>query len=99
MPHNVYNVFTKEDAINLKKAMKNAKKIVIIGGGFISMEMAEACLKQKKDVTIVEMKDRLMADAVDKEFSQLIYDEITKKNINHKTKSKNDATILLNYQV
>lgn len=63
------------------------------------MEMAEACLKQKKDVTIVEMKDRLMADVVDKEFSQLIYYELTKKNINHKTKSKNDATILLNYQV
>lgn len=59
--------------------MKNAKKIVIIGGGFIGMEMAEACLKQKKDVTIVEMKDRLMADVVDKEFSQLIYDELTKK--------------------
>ncbi|WP_174480243.1 NAD(P)/FAD-dependent oxidoreductase [Spiroplasma endosymbiont of Danaus chrysippus] len=99
LPHNVYNVFTTEDAINLKKAMKNAKKIVIIGGGFIGMEMAEACLKQKKDVTIVEMKDRLMADVVDKEFSQLIYDELTKKNINHKTKSKNNATILLNYQV
>ncbi|BET39289.1 FAD-dependent oxidoreductase [Spiroplasma ixodetis] len=99
LPHNVYNVFTKEDAINLKKAMKNAKKIVIIGGGFIGMEMVEACLKQKKDVTIVEMKDRLMADIVDKQFSQLIYYELTKKNINHKTKSKNDATILLNYQV
>ncbi|WP_338988024.1 FAD-dependent oxidoreductase [Spiroplasma endosymbiont of Dasysyrphus albostriatus] len=99
LPHNVYNVFTKEDAINLKKAIKNAKKIVIIGGGFIGMEMAEACLKQKKDVTIVEMKDRLMADVVDKEFSQLIYDELTKKNINHKTKSKNNVTILLNYQV
>lgn len=26
LPHNVYNGFTKEDAINLKKAMKNAKK-------------------------------------------------------------------------
>lgn len=49
--------------------MKNSKKIVIIGGGFIGMEMAEACLKQKKDVTIVEMKDRLMAEVVDKEFS------------------------------
>lgn len=46
-------------------------------------------LKTKKDVTIVEMKDRLMADAVDKEFSQLIYDELTKKiliiKLNQKT--------------
>lgn len=100
LPHNVYNVFTKEDAINVKKAMKKANKIVIIGGGFIGMEMAEACLKQKKDVTIVEMKERVMADVVDKEFSELIYHELTTKHkTDNKKQIKNHATILLNYQV
>lgn len=96
LPHNVYNVLTKEDAINLKSAIKNAKKIAIVGGGFIGMEMAEACLKQKKDVTIIEMKARLMADVVDQEFSQLIYHELTVKN---NSNLKKHATILLNYQV
>lgn len=100
LPHNVYNVFTKEDAINVKKAMKNSQKIVIIGAGFIGMEIAEACLKQKKDVTIVEMKDRVMADVIDKEFSQLIYHELTTKNkTDNKKQFKKHATILLNYQV
>lgn len=100
LPHNVYNVVTKEDAINLKKAMQTAEKIVIIGGGFIGMEMAETCLKQKKEVTIVEMKDRVMTDVVDKEFSKLIHDELTRKNkTNIKKKITNQATILLNYQV
>ncbi|WP_425381343.1 FAD-dependent oxidoreductase [Spiroplasma endosymbiont of Polydrusus pterygomalis] len=100
LPHNVYNVFTKEDAVNVKKAMKNSQKIVIIGAGFIGLEMAEACLKQKKDVTIVEMKDRVMANVIDKEFSQLIYHELTTNNkTDNKKHFKKYPTILLNYQV
>ncbi|WP_342276350.1 FAD-dependent oxidoreductase [Spiroplasma endosymbiont of Nebria brevicollis] len=100
LPHNVYNVFTKQDAVNLKVALKVAKKVTIVGGGFIGLEMAETCLKLNKDVTIIEMKDRLMADVVDKEFSQLILDELTSKNkiVNPKKIIKH-ARVMLNSQV
>lgn len=100
LPHNVYNVYTKDDAVNLKAALKLAKKVTIVGGSFIGLEVAEACLKQNKDVTIVELKDRLMADVVDKEFSQIILDELTGKSkfINPKKKNKH-AKVILNSEI
>lgn len=84
-PKNLFNVITKEDAINIKKVIKNSQKVAIIGGSFIGLEMAEACAKLKKTTTIIEVKDGLMANVFDSEFSQLIYDEITGKNNNQKT--------------
>ncbi|MDQ7983246.1 MAG: FAD-dependent oxidoreductase [Spiroplasma sp.] len=102
-PKNLFNVMTKEDAINIKKMIKNAQKIAIIGGSFIGLEMAETCLKLKKDVTIIEIKDRLMANVFDSEFSQLIYDEITGKNLNNqkptKRKPEKHAEVLFNTAV
>lgn len=97
-PKNLFNVITKEDAINIKKIIRNSQKIVIIGGSFIGLEMAEACAKLKKDTTIIEIKDRLMANVFDSKFSQLIYDEVTGKNINNQKSNKQlmPTKVLLN---
>lgn len=97
-PKNLFNVITKEDAINIKKIIKNSQKIAIIGGSFIGLEMAEACAKLKKDTTIIEVQNGLMANVFDHEFSQLIYDEVTGKNTNNqKTNKQLMATkVLLN---
>lgn len=99
LPQNVFNVFTKNDAINLKKALATANKITIISdGGFIGLEMAETCLKLKKDVTIIEASSGLMSQMVDHEFSQLIYDELTIKPLASKKPIKT-AKIFLNHQI
>lgn len=97
-PKNLFNVITKEDAINIKKIIKNSQKIAIIGGSFIGLEMAETCAKLKKDTTIIEIKDRLMARVFDHEFSQLIYDEVTGKNVNIQKAKKSlmPTKVLLN---
>ncbi|MGL5268184.1 MAG: FAD-dependent oxidoreductase [Spiroplasma sp.] len=99
-PHakNLFTVVTKEDAINIKEKIKTAQNIVIIGGSFIGLEMAETCLKLKKTVTIIEMKERLMSDIFTQDFSQLIYQEITGQSSNQETnkKHKHHTKILLN---
>lgn len=95
---NLFTVSTKEDAINIKEAIKEAQNIVIIGGSFIGLEMAETCLKLKKTVTIIEMKDRLMTDVFDKEFSQLIHKEITGQSLDQDSHRKYEQhpKVLLN---
>ncbi|MBE4704104.1 FAD-dependent oxidoreductase [Spiroplasma platyhelix] len=100
-PKNLFTVINKEDAINIKAMIKNAQKIAIIGGSFIGLEMAETCLKLKKSVTIIEVKDRLMANVFDQEFSPLIYNEITGTNKveNKPKKSEHYAKVLLNTTV
>lgn len=100
-PKNLFTVTSKEDAINIKAMIKNANNITIIGGSFIGLEMAETCLKLKKNVTIIEVKDRLMANVFDPEFTALIYNEITGTNdTDHKAKKpEHYAKVLLNSTV
>lgn len=98
---NCFTVLSKEDAINIKSQIKKAQKIAIIGGSFIGLEMTETCLKLKKDVTVIEVKDRLMANVFESEFSTLIYNEITGTNkvVTKKSKQEHYAKVLLNTNV
>ncbi len=47
----------KEYLKNMKACIQESKKIVILGGGYIGVEVADELLKAKKDVTIVELMD------------------------------------------
>ena len=52
------------DAVKIKKYIKehNPKKAVIIGSGFIGLEMAESFISQNIQVDIVEMQDKILAN-------------------------------------
>jgi len=53
---NVFKVHKRYEEVEaLQKALRNANKIVIIGGGFIGVELADDLSNIKKDITIVEM--------------------------------------------
>ncbi len=66
------NVFTvRKDADYLEKllgALKGAKDVVIVGGGFIGVEMGDECHKMGKDVTIVELLPHCLMLNCDEEF-------------------------------
>lgn len=67
------NVFpVKKDFAYLKDVlaeMEDARDIVIIGGGFIGMEFADECRKNRTvNVTVVEMMDRCLQMAMDDEY-------------------------------
>jgi NADPH-dependent 2,4-dienoyl-CoA reductase/sulfur reductase-like enzyme len=49
----VYTLRSKSDGLRLKLAASEAKKIVIVGSGFIGMETAAVFAQQKKLVTVV----------------------------------------------
>jgi pyruvate/2-oxoglutarate dehydrogenase complex dihydrolipoamide dehydrogenase (E3) component/CheY-like chemotaxis protein len=54
----------------LKDLIRSSNNIVIIGGGYIGIEMADELMKAGKKVTIVEMLDRLMPSTMDREFGE-----------------------------
>ena len=77
----IYPLKTLEHAQNLKDALKDAKNVVIVGGGYIGLELAEACLLQKvPSVRIVEALDRLL-NVFDPEFSQAVQQELERHNV------------------
>lgn len=54
------NVFQSHDV--LKGKMTVGKKVVVIGGGLIGMEVAELLSEQEKTVTVIEMQDEVAKD-------------------------------------
>jgi 3-phenylpropionate/trans-cinnamate dioxygenase ferredoxin reductase subunit len=55
---------TLHDAIEIKQRIEQARSVVIIGGGFIGLEIAAASSSMGKQVVVLEALPRLMARAV-----------------------------------
>ncbi|HEX3539032.1 MAG TPA: FAD-dependent oxidoreductase [Acidimicrobiales bacterium] len=60
-PH-VFGVQTLDDAANLLEAVKSGQgdQVVVIGGGYIGLELAEAFVKRQATVTVVEQAEEVM---------------------------------------
>jgi 3-phenylpropionate/trans-cinnamate dioxygenase ferredoxin reductase component len=55
---------TLDESARLRERLESAREAVIIGGGFIGLELAAAARQLGKHVTVVEAQPRLMARAV-----------------------------------
>lgn len=55
---------TVDDAADLQRRLATARRVVVVGGGFIGLEVAALARAQGKQVTVVEATDRLLARAV-----------------------------------
>jgi 3-phenylpropionate/trans-cinnamate dioxygenase ferredoxin reductase component len=53
-----------DDAREISRRLDSAKNVMVIGGGFIGLEVAAAARKRGCAVTVIEAMDRLMARAV-----------------------------------
>lgn len=79
---NVFLVRKNREYLNrLKTKISEAQKIVILGGGYIGVEVTDELLKADKDVTVVEMLDNLLP-TMDDEFGVKV------KNIIESNKGK-----------
>ncbi len=81
----------KKDLAYLKKlrqAVLKARNIVIIGGGFIGVELAEEISNIKgKNISIIEILDHCLGLAFDKEFAQAGEEKIRAKGVKIYTKT------------
>jgi 3-phenylpropionate/trans-cinnamate dioxygenase ferredoxin reductase subunit len=62
------------DAIDLKARLDGATEVVIVGGGFIGLEVASSAAKLGKKVTVVESVARLLERAVSPLVSHFLLD-------------------------
>jgi CoA-disulfide reductase len=59
---------------------KNPKKAVVIGGGFIGIEMAENLVERGIEVTIIEMANQIMAP-IDFEMASILHAHLKEKGV------------------
>ncbi len=61
---------------------KNARNVIIIGAGYIGVELVEAFEIQGKKVTLIDAEDRIMSKYLDKEFTDIAEKEFKNKGVN-----------------
>jgi len=83
------NVFTipknKEYLDKALHTFNDCKKIVIIGGGFIGVELSDELNKQKKEVTIVEILPHILTLAFDTEMAVRAEELLRDRGVNIKS--------------
>jgi 3-phenylpropionate/trans-cinnamate dioxygenase ferredoxin reductase subunit len=65
---------TLDDAVDLKRRLDAARSVVIVGGGFIGLEVAATAAKAGKTVTLIEAASRLLERAVSPLISNYLRD-------------------------
>ncbi|MGN1092932.1 MAG: FAD/NAD(P)-binding oxidoreductase, partial [Monoglobaceae bacterium] len=67
----VFAVRTPDDAIAMRDYIEknNCKKAVVVGAGFIGMEMAENLMAQNLSVTVVDMEHQILPNILDPEIA------------------------------
>lgn len=80
---NVWNVRSLEDGQAIRQVVedKGLKKAVIVGGGYIGLEMAEALILKGLKVTVVEMLDHILSHMLDPELALLMENYLTQKGV------------------
>ena len=71
-----------DHAIEIIEKSKEAKNVVIIGAGYIGVELVEAFEMQGKKVTLIDAEDRIMAKYLDKEFTDIAEKEFADRGVN-----------------
>ena len=74
---NIFTLHSIEDGLKIKESMQNAKKVMIIGGGYIAIELAQAFIKNDIEVVMVVRNPTLMS-TFDDDMSELILENVKK---------------------
>ncbi len=69
---NVLTLRSFDDAVNIRSRLGQGRKLIIIGGGFIGLELAATARQLGTSVTVIEGLQRLMARAVPAEIASTI---------------------------
>lgn len=78
---NQYTVTKPYEVEDLKGKLDDVEDIVVIGGGFIGLEVAEQLAHLGKKVTLLQRSDRVMRKIFDPEFSEMLHDALIESKV------------------
>jgi NAD(P)H-nitrite reductase large subunit len=71
-----------DNALKIDEYVKKEMRAVVIGGGLIGLSLSEALIKRGVNVTIIELKDRLLNTILDETGSAIVREVLKSKGIN-----------------
>ena len=74
----IFGVQTLADGVALRRALdeEQPRRAVVVGGGYIGLEMAEALIERGLDVTLVDRTEQPMATTFDDDIGALVTDAL-----------------------
>lgn len=83
---NVYTIRKDKAYLDeLHRELGGLKKIVLVGAGFIGVEVADELNKEGYDVTVVEILPRILGLAFDDEFAAAMSEKLTQRGVKVRT--------------
>ena len=81
---NVVTLKSMDDGNKLRELMANDeyKKVAIIGAGFIGLEAVEAVKHRGKEVTVIQLQDRVLQEVFDNDITDLLEEELRESGVN-----------------
>lgn len=88
----VFKMRTPDDAVSMRAYVeeKNVKKAVVIGAGFIGLEVAENLKAKGVGVTVIDFADQLLPNIVDSEIALYIKKHLLREGIRVVTGTKGE---------
>ncbi|WP_456410766.1 CoA-disulfide reductase [Oceanithermus sp.] len=86
----VFTLRQPEDGVAIREALAGARRTVIVGGGYVGLEVAEAFRAQGKEVTLIELEPRVLPGA-DAEVSELVHEELVRNGVEVLTGTRVEA--------
>jgi len=75
----VFPCITRNDAMAIDRALAHARNVVVVGAGLIGIQAADAMVKRKKKVAVVEQMPHVMPAMVDPPAARLFEDLLREK--------------------
>lgn len=87
--NNLFTVRNVEDGTRIKALLRsnNVKDVVVVGAGFIGLEMVEACTHYNAKASVIELGERILS-VMDSEITDILTTEMTNNNVDVYTSSK-----------
>jgi len=77
----IYTLRNLQDMDRIKTAAESAKSVLVIGAGFIGLEMAEQLIHLEKDVTLIELVEQVLPQ-MDPEMVRAVEQELMDNGVN-----------------
>ncbi|ADL53157.1 NAD(P)/FAD-dependent oxidoreductase [Clostridium cellulovorans] len=84
---NIFSLRTFDDAVKMRSKIEESKKVVIIGGGVLGLEMALMLHEDGKKVVVLEVLPRLMPNQLDDNASAILKEKVEAHGIDVITSS------------
>ncbi|WLR58316.1 CoA-disulfide reductase [Guptibacillus hwajinpoensis] len=79
--HNILLSKNYTQANTIIERAKEAKRVTVIGAGYIGVELVEAFRKYGKEVTLIDGEDRILSKYLDPEFTDIIEEDFKTRGI------------------